>query len=424
MAWEDRLRRLVYVSPSGRRFEPLFDDLNRAGGRKAPVTEFPGQDQAQTQNLGLVTPRYPMTIYFSGADYDVEADRFWTALDEDGAGRLEHPRWGNISVLALTKEQVERFVDGVGRAVFAVEFIRVSETQLYPRVRTSASDTTTVAADAAAAEISEGIDGVDTTDIGEVAAVEDEVSTAVTQFSEVTAAFLSVPDIQVVVGLLADPPAATGIDVQDVISQVQELTDQIIREIDNAADEPVELAQSIVQLHRLPATAGTSVLVKIKGYAAVVTTLIESYVDLATDYFEFAAGISLSALWSFLMGASESTVTGSLVTRSDAQLAVETLAAIQAQIVDGVERIGSQPNYDTNALVTAVAASAITNLLDRALTLPTENKAVVDRQITPLEFVWNLYGGIDRLDEFVAFNRLTGNQLILLEVGDEVRWYV
>jgi prophage DNA circulation protein len=426
MAWEDRLRKFVYLPPNGGRFDAQFDSLSRSGGRKAPVTELPGQDQARVQNLGVMTPRYPVDIYFSGPDYDQTADRFWNALDQDGAATIEHPRWGVLSVIPLTKSQTEQFVNGVGRAVFSIDFIRVStEVRAYPRVRTSPSDLVSVTADAAVEQILADMADVDTTGLAEVAAIEGTVTETVAEFTELSEAMLSSPDVAIVVGLLTEPETPTLNDqALDMIRQISELSDEIVRDIDDVADAPVLFAQRLIQLHRLPSSVAISVDRKIKGYKAIATTLTDIYVGLANTYSEFAERISLAALWALLIGASESTTTGALVTRADAQEVVETLASIRSSIVEAVEDIGGVPNFEANALADSVATSAIDNVIGRALALPTEALTVLDRQITPLQFVWESDGNTDRLDEFIAFNRLSGDKILMLEIGDEVRWYV
>ena len=426
MAWEDRLRKFVYLPPNGGRFEAQFDSLSRSGGRKAPVTELPGQDQARVQNLGIMTPRYPVDIYFSGADYDQTADRFWNALDQDGPATMEHPRWGVISVIPLTKSQTEQFVNGVGRAVFSIDFIRVSaEVRAYPRVRTSASDLLSVSSDAAVDQILADMAGVDTTGLAEVAAIEGTVTETVAEFTDLSEAMLSSPDVAIVVGLLTEPETPTLNDqALDMIRQINELSDEIVRNIDDVADDPVVFAQRLIQLHRLPASVAIAVERKVRGYQAIAGTLIDTYVGLANTYSEFAERIGLSALWALLIGASESTTSGDLATRAQAQEVVEVMAAIRTAIVEAVEDIGGEPNFEANALADSVATSAIDNVITRALSLPTEALTVLDRQITPLQFVWESDGNTDRVDEFIAFNRLSGDQILMMEIGTEVRWYV
>ncbi len=131
MSYLDRLRTAKYIAPSGSIFIFKFNDLKRSGGKKAPIQEFPQQNEADVKDLGNLADRYPVELFFTGADYDQIADSFKEALAEKGPATLLHPRWGDLSVLPLTYIQSEGFVDGMRQARFSIDFVRVADVE-YP----------------------------------------------------------------------------------------------------------------------------------------------------------------------------------------------------------------------------------------------------------------------------------------------------
>lgn len=125
----DRLSDASFVSPSGVEFAFKFDEVSREGSKKLSISEILDSDQSLLQDQGNKAIMYPMSIYFTGKDYDLIADQFFIALSEkysvDKTGKLNHPRWGQILVSPVTWKQSENFVSGSGFARFDVPFVRV-----------------------------------------------------------------------------------------------------------------------------------------------------------------------------------------------------------------------------------------------------------------------------------------------------------
>jgi prophage DNA circulation protein len=409
MSWNDRIQSMLYQAPqSGGQFELLFDDVSRTGGKKAPVNELPGQDQAIIQELGILTPRYPVTGYFSGPDYDQVADRFWNALDETGPATLKHPRWGAIQVIALQKEQREQFVDGAGRAVFTIEFVRADATVAeYPRVRAAVDDRITTGADTAVAAMAAAAADADTTEPRMQIAVQDSVIS-------------TLEDSRTTMQLLIN-------QAEDHREEFNELIADITRNIDTLVLDPVTLTQRMASLFRLPALGAGSVYSKVTGYASIFATLGDTLVATAQRYSDFAASLSLANLRALLLGAAEATTVGEVPTRADAQRSVDALSQLRTDAVAAIEQIEAETessDYETQALTEGVMSRAIEGLVARALSLPTERVMVLERYVTPIVLCWELYGDLTRLDTLIDFNRLSGDEIIMIPPGREIRWYV
>ena len=412
MSFKDRIRDMIYTSPSGKSFTVQFDDLSRSGGKKAPVTESPGADGGTVQDLGKRTTTYPVRCYLTGQDYDLEADRFWDALLETGPGFLNHPRWGNIRVLPNPRTQTEEFVNGAGRAVFEIDFITAPEdAEEYPTIEAAPDLQIAADADTAASAITDSLDGEELTDPKGITGLKDAVVRNMARFKTAFASVSAAVD-----GLQAD--------IEAVITS-------ITNNIDDLVTAPADLMTELLQLYRLPARTVTNVQSKIEGYSALYSVIIDGFRSQTLAYGEMVGLINTAQANAIQAAAAEATIDGAITTRGQAADIIDTLNTLNANISTAVEAIeaagGFTSDYASRAAAEQASARAISNLVDRALNLPTEKRRTLDRSINPLALVYELYSDIDNLEdtlsEFIAYNRLTGNEILTIPNGREVRWY-
>lgn len=405
MSYLDRLRTARYIAPSGTEFIFKFDDLRRAISKKAGIHELPQQDEANVQDLGNTAIRFAIDAYFTGADYDQTADSFWEALSERGQAKLLHPRWGDLQVLPLTSVQNEAFVDGMRRASFRIEFIRVSDIQ-YP--------TTIIQVEAAIGDSLDSMEGATSEAYGE-------------QFDPESAA-----DSAAAKGSLLDSLDDFSEGISDAIAEIESVSEEINRrvsEFENAMDQliltPLLLAQSLVQLYRTPGRAVIRITRKIDGYGVMLQNLV-SYVAPQTK--SQAATRTLQAA-AILAGMAESTLTGDLANRSEAVSACEALWAALTAAIELIESVeGSVPGYSAPADILAwirdILARAAAMLLEKSFSLKTERRISLEGDRTPFDLVYELYGDIEHLDEFIDQNRLQADEIFLIPRGREVAYYV
>jgi prophage DNA circulation protein len=359
------------------------------------------------QDLGQSTVRYPMRLYISGADYDTEADRFWTALNEPGAAQLAHPRYGNIPVVPVSVTQTEQFVEGAGRATFEVDFVEADEDQFtYPQQarRSPEAISAQAAAAAAAATSAAGEATVDTPGAAEV--IKDTVLDAI---DTVTGAFDEI----------------TGItnEIRTAISdQVREITDTI----DDLAEAPAGLLGELVTLYRLPSRVITDVIDKINGYSAIFQGLAGAFRDTTAEYGELFSILRGANTAAMLAASSEATADGFIATRADAARIVDTLSGIEAgaaEIFGELETV----DYDMQWAARDAATVALVSLQERALNLPLEQSLTLEADEPVIPLVDRLYGDIGdfdgTIDEFIRYNNLAGDEILIVPAGRTVRWY-
>lgn len=408
MSYRDRLRTLRYTSPSNAEFELQFTELERSGGKKAPVTEFPNQDQGSVQDLGQTTPRFPINGFFSGPDYDRTADSFWGALSEPGPGRLEHPRWGVVEVLPVSITQTERFVDGAGRAVFDIDFVQASPEVLeYPRSEGQADQQTRAAAEAAATSVTESVDGVDIEAPGQLESLKDQV---LDSLDVATEAINSI----------------TGI-TEEIRSEISSVVGEITRSIDELIAAPQELLTSLLQLYRLPADVATDAQATVEGYRTMLSqtlTAAETTTERYGELFGIIGGAQVQAIG---VAAADSTVNSETKTRASALNAVDELAALRGDLVAGLDSLGAT-DYESAWRTRAAITAALRSLIDRAIDLPAERVHVTKGDIPPIALAFELYGESEDIQEMTErildYNNIAGTDILLIPAGTEVRWYV
>jgi prophage DNA circulation protein len=408
VSYIDRLSEMRYTSPSGKSFSLLFDDVTREGGKKVPVVEFPGQDQGAVQDLGELTVTIPVTCYIAGPDYDIEADRFWDALAEPGAGELDHPRWGVISVMPSTRRQAENFVDGASVAVFEITFIKADERAFeYPRIGTAPDAAIQAQTDEAAAALGGAAEGLDIAGPGERATVKKSSLDGIKKFRD---------------GMMR-----VTVGVSDLSRDVQAQIRKIEREIDSYILAPAELMGAFLTLYRLPSRTAQDVEVKIKSYETAYRDVTAGFIRTTALYGERLGIISAGQALGLLAAAAEATTAGDITTRGEAARIVAGLSALSADAFTLADRLygigGGDVGFQARESVRRAVSSAILSIFERALNLPTEQAYTLSREITPIEIVFELDGDIERLHEFIGYNQLAGDEIILIPRGREVRWY-
>ena len=408
MAYLDRLREGRYTTPSGNMFTFFFDGLERGGEKKAAVHELPQQNTPEVQDLGNRAQRFPITATFYGADYDLTADAFAAGLSEKGPGTLQHPRWGDMQALPLTWKQSENFIDGMGRAVFEIEFLRVDDVR-FPTSSMSIEGALQQQLDDAQATATESF---------------------ITSYGPVNAADLAACKKGMTDGatdIVAQTKAVIAKSAE-VSAEVNEALTKFNATIDFLATDPQALADGILNLTRMPAQVDASIRGKIEAFTGALTNTIVSIPGSISQ----SAGVFLR-MFGLSEGIVESSLTGSLMDRADAvgaaQAVQDAMAVVQAG-AEGTEATGYFVPADVLAQVRAMMAAAAALLLEKAFSLRTARRIVLTGDRNPLDLVSELGGPYSdgdtletALDEFIAQNALAGERLLSIPAGTEVAFY-
>lgn len=405
MPYLDRLRTGRYQSPSGREFTFEFRQVSRSGDKKSAIHEAPDQDDAPVQDLGNAALRYPFEILFSGPDYDQVADAFFEALGEKGPGLLLHPRWGDIPVLPLSRTQTEGFVNGMRRAVFVVEFVRVPDVQFLASTGQAEGE---ISAQAQAAADEGAVDiGADI--MPEDAAGAERVKGSLTE---------SLADFK---ANMAQALSAS----QEIQDDFEAASREFEANLDTLILDPITLAQEWLSIIRTPARVVTSLTAKINGYGATISTL--SGILLSTGSQTAEAANQFLQLFSFLLGTSESAIAGNITDREEAATLADTVRGLYDTVLTATESSEAVTGYvaPQSSLAQARNLIQITSdlLLQRSFSLQLQRRIVLARDRTPLDLSFEIYGDIERMDELIEQNKLGDDEIFMIPRGREIVYY-
>lgn len=398
MSWKDRLRPCVYISPGGAEFDLLFDEVSREIGKKAPVTEFPGQNSGAVQDLGQTTQRFPLTVYLSGLNYDLDADSFWGALQEPGPGELRHPRYGNIAVVPVSVQQTESLVDGANRAQFTIQFVEAID------VRLEFPSGTGINPEAISAQTDLSVDAAANT----LAGVEVEEPGALTQLGAA-------------VGNAVDATVDAFDKITDITDEVRSSIEDKVRDITNRIDDlvsaPFDLVESLAELYRLPAQTITSVRNKVSDYVFLAQSLQRQFEDITGEYAALFGLVGNACSNAIAAATAEASSVGTQATGADAAATNDLLAQLAP----------AGDDFASTSAVRKALTLAQQAQWDLITELPIEQKLVLDYDEALIPLINRLYTTIDDLDatieEFIEFNDLQGSAIFIVPAGTIVRWY-
>lgn len=414
MTWEDRLREAAYTSPSGTRLTFDYEDVRRTVEKKTAGFTFPDANGTYVQDLGHAGRQYPLRLFFWGADHDTEADTFEAALLEAGPGRLEHPRYGAVTVVPFGKiTQRDDLKTGANQTIIEVVFWATTGV-VYPTGSADPAAAVTAAVDAyntAAAETLENSLDLNTT-IERVVLESQYQSLLDSAESELQA----VADTQ-----------------DDVRQQFDAIVASINAGLGALAEDAPTLAAQTTLLIQTPALAPTGISARLTAYADLANAIISGDGAVVSPGYDGREANSFytSDLYAstYVTGSVVSAINTQFETKNDALDAAEEILAQLAAVVEwrdanhaSLEAVDTGQAYQQLQEAVALAAGF---LVEISFTLKQERSLVLDRARTIIDLAAELYGSVDdQLDFLIQSNKLTGSEILELPKGRTIVYYV
>lgn len=399
MSYLDRLRDCSYTDPAGNIHTLMFDEVTREGPKKIGAFSLPQQDRSEIQDLGMDGIDHPMTLYIIGEDYDLAADAFWAGLSmrhtDAKPGLLAHPVWGDLTVKPISFSESRSFVEGMGRSVFTIQFKQIDATAKFPT--TAVSSAVSIAAAGAATAQTATDSFVGPTTAADIAIVTNQATQALASLRNGLASVVSTVD--------------------DLASQFEAGITQATSTIGELIDTPELMAETIIDLVRMPATAGGSISEKIGAYS----TLFDSLAVSAGFRSQAENDLLTMTLSASAIAAAEASTVGDLTDRSDAVAASDGIAALLEYFRSMMDLTG--PDAETVAQICDLLALAQGYLLEASFSLKSARRKLLESQSDPLTVTFELYKDVTMLDKFCKDNALADDEFFVLPMGREVVWY-
>lgn len=457
MAWTDEISEAVYTAPSGKRIVFGYDSaLNRSTPLKTAEHTFPDVDGAEIQSLGLGGKKFPMTAIFSGGECLSLADEFETALCERGYGTLEHPIYGKHTVVPTgTIERTDDLVSALNESRVKITFSETL-TESLPLSKLAAED----ALDAAMNKY-ENAASSSFLDLIVTGTVDDELQLQGVMRTQDNSLFKGIAKLC--------EKCSNITEKQSLLQRLNEFKLNVtnwVSKVDTLASKAQEIATVVIKTARLPSEIAIGAMAKVEGYSSVIKDFLNNakkdpvganaiknqYAATSTMVGAMVASLSYGVAKSAKEGASESGGSSGSLSSVSSSGGSGNVAGVQANagkilsrgdvfaIADAVtaqfeiyknyidSQVAKNAFVDTGESYEAVLETVIKSvqmLHEVAFDLPMARtiKLGKDRQL--YELLCELYGkqGFDRVDEFIMDNGLNADEIELIPMGREVRYY-
>lgn len=434
MSYIDRLERLTYQSPKRKTFDLEFEDLARSIARKTAINEFPYQDKANIQDLGMGNLKLPIRCFITGQDYDLEADRFYKALNEQGYGVLDHPRFGSIDVLPISITQSESFVENAGRAIFEIEFVQYfpDATEFPENVAAFFKNVLGLISFTIDA-IFQAIDSIITIETSTrrftrnlrriAGSLISETRRIESRFKGVSQRWQEDIKNNFVTTTFGDRFSFEGKESQDNFNKLARIFDAYVS--NNPDFTPEEAVRQFLELLRFPQSENISAVQKQKSYKNVIN-YIESQFNSNETMNEFEANINGYIAIGAIVSMTENLINSPFQNRNQSILLLDEIAEFRERlksIVDIVKNKNGNIDYEILDNAYTVLTNTQNLILSISLNIPTEKKIILDKDTSPIQFVYSLDGNIDRLDELMQYNNLSDNNILVIPKNYTMRYY-
>lgn len=409
MTWRDRITVAAYTSPSGVRTEFLFENVLRETTKRTTAFDFPDADGTYIQDLGVTGRRYPFRVIFSGPDYDLQASAFEDSLSERGAGRLEHPFYGQVDVVPFGSITRRDDLKTAGnQAIIEVAWWETISI-IYP-----------VGQSDPVSSIGAGVEGYNDAMAGQFDSDID----------------LETVGDQSVFGPGYDAlidSTKSGLDsVADANQAVSQQFNAVFDSIDSAVDlagDALTLAFQTMILIQAPARAQALLEDRLNAYGDLLSSIIDGPGG-TPRVFDTSNGFVTSDLFasSYISGAVVSTINNVFRTKPEAITAasdlVDQLDALVIWRDDNIRALGSIDTGEAYQALLNLVSITVGYLVELAFSLQQEKRIVLDKAHTAIELTAQFYGTVDsQLDFFISSNSLTGSEILEIPAGREIVFY-
>lgn len=260
-------------------------------------------------------------------------------------------------------------------------------------------------------------------------------------------------------------------DIQNLYKKVKNAAGKV----ESVYTKALNIGRQVLRIMKLPGKIATSISEKIRGYAKLTADLINQFkndplgIEKMKQAFSVARLAIMGAVASISSGASISTAeaaasrsspsrsgvfqsgtattgttqsgatktgtartaaaVGGVSSREEAVLTANTLMLLLEDVQDFLDtKIATDSFVDSDSeaylsFVTLVR-SAAKLILDASFSLPLQKTITTDRDRQVVELCAELYGGTEGLDEFIALNNFSIDEIQLIPMGRKVSYYV
>ena len=413
MAWQDRVKAMTYTSPSGEFFNLQYEDVSQSIKKKTSVFEFVGTSDVYVQDNSVGALTVPVVVYFSGDDHDTEANSFFAALSEIGAGKLQHPFYGLITVNPVGDiKRSDKLTTAANQSAFDVTFIQTIE-NLYPQSQsnqTSNAYTASLNFNNNASEEFESVLSI---------ASEKEKQSFKSQITEQLSTF------KTGLKVLTDGQASLQKDLNDTFDSITDSIDLLI-------GEPLTLAFQTVQMVKSVSASTDLISDRLEAYSDLLNDIIDLD-NVVTPSYDSTARNALATNDLFAQATvsamNDAVLSTDFISRDDAFTASVTVTDSFYNYMTwkeasylSLEAVDTGQGYQSLQEQTALTASALINI---ALSLQSQRSIILDRDMFLVDFAYRYFGSTDNdeVENVITLNDLNNSEIFTIPKGRIMKYY-
>jgi hypothetical protein len=427
MSWKDRVKETIqFISPEGNTFIALWRGNARSKEKKLGLFDYPKVRGTVVQDLDITSTRYPLTFFFEGENHDVEAERFFTACDERGPWKINHPVKGILSLYLLNVAELVDPIESGNITEFTTEWVESidptivqSVRKLIPKVKNGIFDLNSLSVDQFNERLYLNL-------ASELSAIEVAIGKIVTAYNQTIGAVFS--------------------KFSEINSAINAIQRGITDTFQAVIFKPLQLAGQIQELVQLPSLVLTDFQAKFAAYNEF-SQQIFGLSPTGTDKEAINTALSLELTLSAAIGALAQigiTAIGDaddpiyIQTRPQAFEFADDLSQIFIDITDNLdlaqENVKDNPvdvQYFSQLLSFPAAFRTMLDAIDyiskQAFNLSIEKRFILEKPRAPIEITITEYGELgendNNFDLFIQSNKLKKNDILVLPAGREVVIY-
>lgn len=414
MSWRNRLQTCTYKSPSGAEFTLQYEDVQFTGTKKTTAFEFVGSNDVFVQDNRSGIKTYPMNVFFSGDDYDLEANQFFAGLSEQGAGKLQHPIYGLLQVNPVGEiKRSDKLKTGSNEAAFEIKFVETI-INLYPSSQTNQKEEAETASsnfdNDRSEEFSELID-IDTST--ESQALIEENKSLLGQFRSG----------------LADLTEGQA----DLQKQLTDTFNSINDSMEELVGDPLTLAFQTIQMVKTVTNSVALIEDKINSYGNLLNDIISPDNTVTQTYNsegsnsvqtqDLYASANVSAMVDSIVQTDFDTREQALQVATELNEYFDNYMTWKERNYASVGTLDTGLGYDNLQNQVAIASSLI---IDLSFSLKRQKAVILDRDTFLIDYAYKYFGTTDNaaIEEVIKLNDLNNSEIWTIPKNRLMRYYV
>ena len=418
MSWVDRLLVASYISPSGITFNFQYENVSAEFDKKTTTFIFPNVDGALIQDMGAGESRYPLQVIFSGENYDLESRRFWNATQEIGTGTLIHPVYGIKKVVVTgTVKRRDDLVSAANQAIFDITFsennIAITSDNIFSKIAEATNKIKSYVDRYCQYASFNFVKTFATLAAGELTAIRDS---ATQMFSDI----------------MNQLSYTIGIN-DDYDSLLKLLDDSIVDTINDLGNKPANAINLLLSCLLISSQIPNyDVRNKMSIFDALINTKLKTKYQQKVSERERSINknnflLDKNYLYASVVSMCNSLAYNDLTSREEAIEINEKITNAFKESQNWIEENGREIEYsdeesDYNQ-VYEIYTQTKNYLITYAFNLSSINREILDEDRNILEFLSEKYGNLDKIDDFIALNNLTCDEIEMMKRGREVLYY-